>query len=148
VTATTFFGDGSNLTNVTASSTNAASLGGVAAANYARLDTGNTFNGNEQMNGTLSVNGFLNGSGVTAGSFQITADLNSNDALFAQHTGFGNALHAVNTQNGGTAARFEANGAAQATHGMIASAGSPAGVAGTLHSLGGWRDPEPSKRFR
>jgi YVTN family beta-propeller protein len=137
VTATTFFGDGSNLTNVTASSTNATSLGGVAAANYARLDIGNTFNGNEQMNGTLSVNGFLNGSGVTAGSFQINSNANTNDALYTQHTGPGNALHAVNTQNSGTAALFEANGAFGATHAMIATDGSPAGVAGTLQSMAG-----------
>ncbi len=137
VTATTFFGDGSNLTNVVASSANASSLGGVAAANYARLDIGNTFNGNEQMNGTLSVNGFLNGGGVTAGSFQINANLNTADALYAQHTGPGNAFHAVNTQNTGTAALFEATGGSQATHAMIATVGSPAGVAGTLQNKAG-----------
>jgi YVTN family beta-propeller protein len=138
VSATAFVGDGSGLTNVTAATANnSASLGGVVAGDYARLDIGNSFTGNEQMNGTLSVNGFLNGGGVTAGSFQINANLNTDDALYAQHTGPGNALHAVNTQNTGTAALFEANGASGATHGMIAKAGSPAGVAGTLQSMGG-----------
>jgi len=44
-----------------ASATNAAALGGVAAASFARLDINNTFAGNQSVNGTVTI-----GSGGTA----------------------------------------------------------------------------------
>lgn len=44
VTASSFSGDGSSLTNITAATaTNASQLGGIAAANYARVDNANLF---------------------------------------------------------------------------------------------------------
>jgi hypothetical protein len=64
VTATSFSGNGSALTslngaNVTGAvpnATNAAQLGGVAAANYARLDIGNNFTGNQNLgSGTITI---------------------------------------------------------------------------------------------
>lgn len=92
VNATSFSGDGSALTNVTATglfcagcvgntqlgvnyagsasqggpatsalaavqSSNALDLGGVAAGNYARLDTGNNFTGNQAINGNVAITG-------------------------------------------------------------------------------------------
>jgi YVTN family beta-propeller protein len=59
VTATTFAGNGAGLTGV-----NAAMLGSVPAANYARLDVGNAFNGSQTFTGNMSVSGML-----TASSF-------------------------------------------------------------------------------
>jgi hypothetical protein len=64
VAATSFSGNGSALTNLNganvtsavASATNAAQLGGVAAANYARLDIGNNFTGNQNLgSGTITM---------------------------------------------------------------------------------------------
>jgi hypothetical protein len=63
-----------------ATATNALNLGGVAAANYARRDTANTFTGNQTVNGSLTVNGtvtgtaFLgDGSGLTVNSTTVAA---------------------------------------------------------------------------
>lgn len=68
VTATSFFGDGSNLTGITATDANFANsanvaltagnsalLGGVAATDYARLDVGNTFTGNQTITGNVGL---------------------------------------------------------------------------------------------
>ncbi len=55
ITANSFIGDGSALTNITASNT--ASLGGVAAANYARLDQAQTFTGNQTVAGNVNLTG-------------------------------------------------------------------------------------------
>ena len=95
VTATSFSGSGSALTNVTAATANdltcagcvapaevsfnyagsvsqggaattavtasdALSLGGVTAANYARLDIGNNFNGNQSVTGNITLTGSIN----------------------------------------------------------------------------------------
>ena len=95
VTATSFSGSGSALTNVTAATANdlnctgcvapaevsfnyagsasqggaattavtasdALSLGGVTAANYARLDIGNSFNGNQSVTGNITLTGSIN----------------------------------------------------------------------------------------
>ena len=95
VTATSFSGSGSALTNVTAATANnlscsgcvvpaevsfnyagsatqggaattavtasdALSLGGVAAANYARLDVGNSFNGTQSVTGNITLTGSIN----------------------------------------------------------------------------------------
>lgn len=63
MTATSFSGDGSALTGIVAS--NASSLGGVAAANYARTDISNSLSGNQTITGinvgaALTVNGAAN----------------------------------------------------------------------------------------
>ena len=74
IVASLFFGDGSGLVNLNpaklapgtaainisgtaASAVNTANLGGVAAGNYARLDLGNNFTGNQQVAGNLSTAG-------------------------------------------------------------------------------------------
>jgi hypothetical protein len=93
VTATSFSGSGSGLTNLSAANigsgtanisitgnaatattaaaattaTNAAGLGGVAAGNYARLDTGNSFSGNQNVDGQVSVTGSISSGGITLG---------------------------------------------------------------------------------
>ena len=47
---------------------NASNLGGVAAGNYARLDTGNNFTGNQSVAGNVSASGNLsNGGSATIG---------------------------------------------------------------------------------
>jgi hypothetical protein len=60
-----FTGDGAGLTNVNAATaataTNALNLGGVAAANFARRDTANTFTGDQSITGNLSLSGSING---------------------------------------------------------------------------------------
>jgi len=43
-----------------ATATNALSLGGVVAANYARLDIGNSFNGNQSVTGNITLTGSIN----------------------------------------------------------------------------------------
>jgi hypothetical protein len=117
VTAASFTGNGSGLTNVTASgaatanglsctgcvgntqlgityagsasqggpatsallAANSTALGGIAAGNYARLDIGNTFTGNQSVTGNVSVTGSQNvggnlnvtGNSATTGSVTI-----------------------------------------------------------------------------
>jgi len=61
VTATSFTGNGSGLTNV-----NATQLGGVAAANYARLDIDNNFLGNQAIAGNVTDAGALGVTGTTS----------------------------------------------------------------------------------
>ncbi len=70
VTATSFSGDGSALTNV-----NASQLGGQPAANYARLDIGNSFHGLQFINagGLISLqDGQVNSS--ISGNFTFALD--------------------------------------------------------------------------
>jgi hypothetical protein len=70
ISAASFFGDGSGLTNISAASAtsaqtaasaqyanNAGSLNGVPGINYARTDTNNTFNGDQNLNGNFAVTG-------------------------------------------------------------------------------------------
>lgn len=45
---------------------NASALGGVPSGNYARLDVGNSFTGNQAISGNLSASGFLTIGGGTA----------------------------------------------------------------------------------
>jgi hypothetical protein len=65
VAATLFSGNGSGLTNV-----NAASLGGITASNYARLDIGNTFVGNQNFSGNQAIAGnqSVTGNSSTSGT--------------------------------------------------------------------------------
>jgi hypothetical protein len=51
---------------------NALSLGGVAAANYARLDIGNSFTGNQSVSGNVSATGSVSG-GTASFSGALTA---------------------------------------------------------------------------
>jgi hypothetical protein len=75
VTAASFKGDGSALANVVAATANTATfaisagdamtLGHVAASNYARLDMGNAFNGNQSFTGGNLALDNTNGTGTT-----------------------------------------------------------------------------------
>jgi len=116
VTATSFSGSGSALTNVTAATANdlnctgcvapaevsfnyagsasqggaattavtasdALSLGGVTAANYARLDIGNSFNGNQSVTGNITLTGSINTAlrlETTAGSPNVVGGYSGN----------------------------------------------------------------------
>ena len=119
-------------------------LGGLAAINFARLDTNNGFNGAQSIAGTIDVSGHVaaqnlsaeNNQDITAGFFKNNANVGSNDALFAEHTGFGNAIHALNTQYDGTAATFEATAPGRSTRGVVATVASPLGVAAIFKNTG------------
>jgi hypothetical protein len=52
---------------------NALALGGVVPGNYARLDVGNAFNGNQSVTGNLSVTGSISGGGATFSGALTTA---------------------------------------------------------------------------
>jgi hypothetical protein len=52
---------------------NALALGGVAPGNYARLDIGNAFNGNQSVTGNLSATGSVSGGGATFAGALTTA---------------------------------------------------------------------------
>lgn len=66
VSATAFAGNGTLLTNVTAANAaNAAALGGIPAASFARTDVGNTFTGNQSMNGDVAISGAVTYNGGT-----------------------------------------------------------------------------------
>jgi hypothetical protein len=82
VTATSFVGVGSGLTGVNAATaataSNATELGGVAAGNYARLDIGNSFTGNQSVAGNLGL-------GTTTPSQRL--DLNGNLLLESMYPG-------------------------------------------------------------
>jgi hypothetical protein len=107
VTASSFSGSGSGLTNVlhaieADSAVNAQSLGGVAGGNFARRDIGNNFAGSQIISGSVTATTFLgDGSGLTGiasgtggventGSTTIGADTDSNGvgeiALQTQNT--------------------------------------------------------------
>lgn len=109
--ATSFSGDGSNITNVSpanisagtaavnitgnaatassatsagtaANASNAVNLGGVPAGNYARVDIGNNFNGNQSVTGNIIASGNVS----TAGSLAIgggTPILQYNSATYS-----------------------------------------------------------------
>ncbi|HEV2349800.1 MAG TPA: hypothetical protein VG028_08155 [Terriglobia bacterium] len=70
---------GANVTGVVSSATNALTLGGVTAANYARLDIGNSLNGNQSVTGNVSV--ASSASGATALSGQATDATSANIGL-------------------------------------------------------------------
>ena len=85
VTATSVFGDGSGLTNLTAANiamgtaniningmaasaataNNSANLNGIPGTNYARVDIGNSFTGNQSVAGNLSTSGNSATAGTT-----------------------------------------------------------------------------------
>ena len=84
------------------------------------------------------LNGLSVGSntGNVMGTFVNNANTNSSDALFAEHTGYGNAVHGLNTQYGGTAAFFEAVAPGRGTRGVVATVASPEGTAATFVNSG------------
>ncbi|MGD0922008.1 MAG: SBBP repeat-containing protein [Terriglobia bacterium] len=94
VTATSFSGGGSGLTGVNAATavtatsagtaTNAQNLEGVAAANYARRDTSNTFTGNQTVNGSLTVNGTVTGTAFVGDGSGLTVNGATVAALLAK----------------------------------------------------------------
>jgi trimeric autotransporter adhesin len=66
ITATSFSGSGSGLTNVTAA--NASELGGLAPSAFAKLAAANTFTANQTVNGNLSATGVVTGSSYQIGN--------------------------------------------------------------------------------
>ena len=72
VSATNFVGVGAGLTGV-----DAATLGGILAGNYARLDIGNGFTGNQSITGNVALSGNLStgGTAVVGGGTPIVKHL-------------------------------------------------------------------------
>src|SRR5260370_17701638 len=82
--------------------------------------------------------------GQVAGTFVNNANLSTNDALYALHTGLGNAIHGVNTQTGGsTVALFESTYPGGPTRGMVATDNSANGVAGRARKFPGRENTAP-----
>ena len=103
-----FTGSGAGLTNVdaatattAATATNALSLGGVPAANYARKDIGNSFTGNQAVTGNVGV--VASASGATALSVQATELTASNIAVSGLADGEGGTGVVGEAENGATA---------------------------------------------
>jgi hypothetical protein len=61
--------------------TNALLLGGVAASNYARLDIGNSFNGNQNVTGNVNATGSFSGASVAIGVSSPQNPLDVNGAV-------------------------------------------------------------------
>jgi uncharacterized repeat protein (TIGR03803 family) len=74
-----------NLANSALVATNADNLGGISSASYARLDIGNTFTGNQTVNGTVAVGSLSIGNG-TAITKYLSAVFNPNFAPLAAGT--------------------------------------------------------------
>ncbi len=83
---------------------NATNLGGVAASNYARLDVGNSFNGNQSVAGNLTATGSLSGA-----SAALTGPLTGTAASFsgALTAGAGALLPAMGTATAAAGANSE-----------------------------------------
>jgi hypothetical protein len=96
LTATSFIGDGSALTNITA--TNASELGGVAASAYAQLGASNTFTAGQTINGASSVSGSTFGSML---SVTNTGGISSSSAIAATISGqYGIGISATASSDG------------------------------------------------
>jgi hypothetical protein len=78
VTATSFAGNGSGLTNITAAVTNASELGGLPPSAFAQLTANNSFTGNQTITGNLSASGT-----ASAGTVNAANAFNLGGALFA-----------------------------------------------------------------
>jgi Kelch motif len=101
VTAASFVGDGSALTNVVAGTANTANfaisagdamtLGHVAASNYAHLDVGNAFNGNQTITGGSLALDNTNGTGttgvITVGGNRFLSNFGAYNTFVGQNAG-------------------------------------------------------------
>ena len=134
VTATSFSGSGSAITNV-----NASQLGGLAPSAYAQLAAANTFSANQTVNGSVTATSFTgNGSGLT----NVTA-ANSNELGGLSSSAYAQ-LAAANsfTANQTVAGVVLAGASSSSTAGVLgeanASSGQTYGVAGLVSSPSGY----------
>lgn len=110
LTATNFVGNGAGLTGVNAATANTAntanfatnaadahSLGGIPAPNYARLDVGNNFSGNENFAGSVSAGSVIAGAIGVTGTITANGTIASNNNLTA--AGEVNAANVVAATN-------------------------------------------------
>jgi hypothetical protein len=148
LTATSFIGDGSGLTNVNAinanhatsadAANNAFSLGGVSATNYARLDIGNAFSGNQNVTGTLTASAGVFGQGTCSGG-SCTAGV-TGQGYFGL-LGTGSVYGAYTTANSGPGIHAESSSDAGVFgKGVIGVSGltqNSAGIAGTFNAYNG-----------
>ena len=94
VSATNFVGNGAGLTGVAAATAdkanfaiNASQLGGIGAGNYARLDIGNTFTGNQFVTGNLIASGGLGSPAVLTGNLTAQSSVISNGPVTIGQSG-------------------------------------------------------------
>jgi hypothetical protein len=130
LSATSFVGDGSALTGVTA--TNAMALAGITAFNYARLDIDNLFSGNQTIAGTMLARSFVgDGSGLTGVTSTATTANFATNASQLGGVGAGsysrldiaNAFTGTQSISSGNLALPNTNGAG--TAGVITLGGNP-----------------------
>ena len=100
VTATSFSGNGANLTNV-----NASQLGGLASSAFAQLSANNTFSGTQTVNNSISINSSnissMNVNNTGAGNgIQAFANNSSGYALYGGNSGAGTGVGGVGSING------------------------------------------------
>ena len=104
MTATSFSGNGSALTNV-----NASQLGGLSPSAFAQLAAANTFTTDQTVNGNLGVTGTVTGGAVNAvGSFYLGGTLFGFGSPSSQSAFLGFAGNAATTGTYNTAAGYQA----------------------------------------
>ncbi len=143
VNATNFVGNGAGLTGVTAA--NSLALGGVSASNYARLDIGNAFNGNQTMpnltvSGTIN-SGVINSSTSTASANAINGNSTSGFGVSGASDmnvgvfGRGGAVGTYGTSSNGVGVYATSIGGS----GLVAGSSAATGVTATsISSYGVW----------
>ena len=131
VTAASFSGSGASLTSVSA--TNSTQLGGVAAANYARLDIGNSFNAAQTISAASGAALQSTVSATSGSTFGVVGDATANSAGGAGVEGrggmFGVRGTTANTANDAAGVHGESTAASGITFGVRGTAASPQGNA-------------------
>jgi hypothetical protein len=121
-----FTGNGAGLTNVTAATaTNALSLGGVVASNYARKDASNTFTASQTIQASTS--------GATAVYGQATNVAAANTGVHGRADGDGGAGVFGEAHNGATAVGVWG----YSTSGLAGDFGGNVNISGSLSKAGG-----------
>ena len=148
LTATSFTGNGSGLTGVNAvtsnystssgTAANAINLGGVPAFNYARVDVGNVFSGNQSFLGTVNAGSGVFGQGVcSGGSCSPGVKGQGYFGLYGQ----GDVYGVFATSNGGPGVHAESATDAglfgSGIFGVVGTTNIPTGIAGAFNGYNG-----------
>ena len=134
---------GIDITGNANTATSASNLGGTAAANYARLDQGNSFSGNQSVTGSVSVSGALAASsGMFSGStgagvpLQVVQPARDGVGELATSAGY-MGIWGKTTNTSGTGVRGEATTATGASVGVLGVARSLSGIGGRFDNTAG-----------
>ena len=131
VTATSFTGNGSGLTNVTAANSN--ELGGLTSSAYAQLAAANTFTANQTVTGTVIGGSSSNGTaGVLGEAYAASGQTYGVGGLAASPAGYG--VEGLNVAGSGGGIGVYGSGSTGVV-GVSASGGGPGG------SFTGFTDP-------